>query len=149
MRYFVDCEFDGHAGPLLSIALVREDGASIHVRTLEAAKDPWVIQNVETVMDAHWGQGATNALCELNQVGANLRLFIDEDNAPEFVADSPVDIGRLCRALTTSKNGGWQSCGYSSMSFRVENVDCYPTALVGAVQHNAWWDAMALRAKMQ
>jgi hypothetical protein len=24
-------------------------------------------------------------------------------------------------------------------------VDAYPTTLDGAIQHNAWWDAMALR----
>jgi hypothetical protein len=28
-------------------------------------------------------------------------------------------------------------------------VDCYPTTLEGAVRHNAWWDAMALRALEQ
>ena len=31
------------------------------------------------------------------------------------------------------------------LSFEVHRVDAYPTALPGAVQHNAWWDAMALR----
>jgi hypothetical protein len=35
------------------------------------------------------------------------------------------------------------------MTFEVHNVDCYPTALEGAVQHNAWWDAMALRAALE
>lgn len=31
------------------------------------------------------------------------------------------------------------------MTLEVNNVDAYPTELEGAVQHNAWWDAMALR----
>lgn len=34
---------------------------------------------------------------------------------------------------------------YPRMTFEVHNVDCYPTTMKGAVQHNAWWDAMALR----
>ena len=61
------------------------------------------------------------------------------------IADSPVDIGRFCDALTTSPTGGWASAEYRLMTFEVHNVDCYPTTLEGAVQHNAWWDAMALR----
>lgn len=31
------------------------------------------------------------------------------------------------------------------LRFEVSNLDAYPTDLPGAVQHNAWWDAMALR----
>lgn len=31
------------------------------------------------------------------------------------------------------------------LTFEVIRVDAYPTTLEGAVQHNAWWDAMALR----
>jgi len=30
-RYFIHCEFDGHNRPLLSIALVRESGESVHI----------------------------------------------------------------------------------------------------------------------
>ena len=31
MRYFLDTEFNGFGGELLSLALVREDGASIYL----------------------------------------------------------------------------------------------------------------------
>jgi hypothetical protein len=31
------------------------------------------------------------------------------------------------------------------LSFEMFREDAYPTTLEGAVQHNAWWDAMALR----
>lgn len=67
------------------------------------------------------------------------------DNCHTIIADSPVDIGRFCAALSTSEDGGWASADYPRMTFEVHNVDCYPTTLPGAVQHNAWWDAMALR----
>ena len=30
-RFYIDCEFDGHDGPLLSIAMVAENGLSIHL----------------------------------------------------------------------------------------------------------------------
>lgn len=62
--------------------------------------------------------------------------------------DSPVDIGRFCQAISTGDDGGWASTNYERMTFTVENVDCYPTDLPGAIQHNAWWDAMALRHKL-
>lgn len=146
MRYYVDCEFDGHSGPLLSIALVKENGEGIHIQTYNVAKDPWVISNVMPLMDSH----AADEFAWVDEfmVGPLLRAFIGCDSSPFFVADSPVDIGRLCRCLTTNEAGGWQPCGYEKMGFAVHNVDCYPTSLDGAVQHNAWWDAMALRDKL-
>ena len=33
-RFYIDCEFDGHAGPLLSFAIVAEDGRGLYLRTL-------------------------------------------------------------------------------------------------------------------
>jgi hypothetical protein len=35
-----------------------------------------------------------------------------------------------------------------SIKFEMHRVDAYPTTLPGAVQHNAYWDAMALRHKL-
>lgn len=142
MRYYIDTEFDGHNGPLLSIAMVSDDGRSIHIKTTEEARDPWVIANVIPLMDEH--HASVNWHVPLNDVGVVLREFIGSTE-PVVIADSPVDIGRFCDALTTSPTGGWASAEYRLMTFEVHNVDCYPTTLEGAVQHNAWWDAMALR----
>jgi hypothetical protein len=69
-------------------------------------------------------------------------------NSPVIIADSPVDIWRFCEAISTGSDGEWASTEFPHMSFEVHNVDCYPTDLPGAVQHNAWWDAMALRHKL-
>ena len=147
MRYYLDTEFDGHGGALLSLALVRETGPSIHVRTDARATDPWVQQHVEPLMDAH--DADSYGLCvPVAGVGTWIRNFLADDEAPVIVADSPVDIGRFCVALSTGEDGGWASADYPRMTFEVHNVDCYPTTLPGAVQHNAWWDAMALRAKL-
>ena len=51
--FYIDCEFDGHDGPLLSIAMVRGDGYSLHVQVNQEAKDPWVIANVLPIMETH------------------------------------------------------------------------------------------------
>lgn len=147
MRYFIDCEFDGHGGPLLSMALVRSRADSMIAVTDAKPSDPWVIANVMPVM--HKDAAATTYFCGPNNVGAALRKFIGDDQAPVIIADSPVDIGRFCQAISTGDDGGWASTDYPRLTFEVHNVDCYPTDLPGAVQHNAWWDAMALRAKLE
>lgn len=147
MRYFIDTEFDGHNGPLLSLAIVEEDGISLHVRTTARAADPWVIANVEPLMDEH-SASVSHASLPVNAVGEAIRTFLADDEAPVIIADSPVDIGRFCAALSTGPDGGWASADYPRMTFEVHNVNCYPTSLPGAVQHNAWWDAMALKAKL-
>lgn len=148
MRYYLDTEFDGHGGALLSLALVREDDLSIHIRTTARATDPWVIANVEPLMREHDADMMISNAAP-NAVGRMVREFIANDVAPVIVADSPVDIGRFCAALSTGEDGGWASADYPRIVFEVHNVDCYPTTLADAVQHNAWWDAMALRAKLQ
>ena len=145
-RYYIDCEFDGHNGPLLSIALVCEDNRSIHIRTTEEARDPWVLANVVPLMSQH--EARSSQWVPLNEGGPSIRAFIGNDPQPKIIADSPVDIARFCQAISTGPDGGWASADYERMTFIVENVDCYPTDLAGAVQHNAWWDAMALRHKL-
>lgn len=142
-KFYIDCEFDGHNGPLLSIGIVRDDGYGAHIRVERQAFDPWVLANVIPFMHSH--RADLPMALPPNDVGGQLRAFIAGCEHPVIVADSPVDIGRFCQAVSTNAQGGWQSNGYPRMSFEVYNVDCYPTELEGAVQHNAWWDAMALR----
>lgn len=146
-HFYIDCEFDGHNGPLLSMAIVRDDDYSIHMRIAQEAKDPWVRKNVMPLMDQH--KATQSGIVYINDVGGVIRAFIGDCAHPVIVADSPVDIGRFCQALSTGTDGGWASADYPAMRFDVHNVDCYPTDLPGAVQHNAWWDAMALRAALK
>lgn len=145
-RIYIDCEFDGHNGALLSIALVREHGTSIHIQTTATARDPWVIANVVPLMDSN--EAGTRAVADPDNVGELIREFMADDTSPVIVADSPVDIARFCTALMTNEDGGYEPNVWDRMSFEVHDVDCYPTTLPGAVQHNAWWDAMALRHRL-
>jgi hypothetical protein len=144
LRFYIDCEFDGHNGPLLSMAIVRDDDYSIHVRIAQEAKDPWVRKNVMPLMYMH--KATQSGIVYKNDLGGVIRAFVGDCQRPIIIADSPVDIARFCQALSTGSDGGWASADYPYMQFEVHNVDCYPTGLPNAVQHNAWWDAMALRA---
>jgi hypothetical protein len=141
MRYYLDTEFDGHNGPLISLALVRETGGSLYCVTEHEPVDPWVRENVcPLVLSAH----EAAVLMPENFVGGAIRFFLQDDPLPDIVADSAVDIARFCRAMSTNDDGGWASFD-GPITFQVHDVACYPTTLPGAVQHNAWWDAMALR----
>ncbi len=145
-RFYIDCEFDGHGGPLLSIALVDESGRSVHIEAAVQAKNPWVLANVVPLLEQHNATDCTRVAP--NEVGEMIRWFIGDCPHPVIIADSPVDIGRFCAAISTGADGGWASADYPLMVFEVHSVDCYPTDLPGAVQHNAWWDAMALRHRL-
>jgi len=148
MKYYIDCEFDGHRGHLLSLAMVCENGYSIHIGTDVIPKEQWVIDNVLTIIiDDHCAD--VDIYSKLNSVGLHIRNFLGNDSTPHIIADSPVDIGRFCKAISTDVDGEWCSTEYQHMTFEVFNVDCYPTTLEGAVKHNAWWDAMALKAKLE
>lgn len=147
MRYYLDCEFDGHNGPLLSLALVSEDGLSAYWRTGIRAMDLWVIRNVEPVMAAH-DADIFGTLAKPNDMGRVIRDFIGADDAPVIVADAPGDIARFCSAIGTGGDGGWTPTEFPKLTFEYHNVEPYPTDLPGAIQHNAWWDAMALRHKL-
>jgi hypothetical protein len=50
MNVYVDCEFDGFGGPLMSIALVTEDGREWYEVLTAEASNPWVALNVVPVL---------------------------------------------------------------------------------------------------
>jgi hypothetical protein len=125
---------------------VMERQCSLYVATPHKATDPWVIDNVEPLIGI-----PTRTVCDLmpeNLIGSALRGFLSGDDTPVIIADSPVDIERFCRAYMTDKDGGYLPNDRPLMRFEVHDVDAYPTKLKGAVQHNAWWDAMALRERL-
>ena len=52
MRYFLDTEYDGFGGPLISLALVPEDGGEeLYLVLDQDATDPWVERNVIPFLD--------------------------------------------------------------------------------------------------
>lgn len=146
MRYYIDTEFDGFGGPLISMALVREDGRSIHFiieGAEEAATDPWVIENVLPILkacpEAPW------VLTRLEAPAAIQHLLFG-DPTPHVIADWPDDIRHFCDLVVL---GPGVMLDIPSLRLEVIRVDAYPTTLDGAVQHNAWWDAVALKQKIE
>lgn len=150
MRYYLDTEFDGHNGQLLSLALVRQDGRSCYLMntTIGAINDVWVQENV--IPKLHQHDCPQSVGFPVNHFGLMVREFLADDPEITIVSDSPVDIGRFCQVISTGSDGTWEPTNYPYITFIVMNEDAYPCERYPqAVQHNAWWDAMALYAKLE
>lgn len=139
-RYYLDTEFNGMGGDLISMALVEEG----NTRLLYLATDclnpvPWVLENVLPVINT---REVRPIRVKPDQFASEIQRFLARDSDPVIIADWPDDIKYFCQCLIV---GPGQMIDIPAISFEVIRVDAYPTKLHGAVQHNALWDALALR----
>lgn len=140
-RYFLDTEFNGMNGDLISLALVSESGLrELYVWTLCRDPVPWVAKNVLPIIDCDVA-GMSREI-QPDRFGHRIASFLYDDPHPTIVADWPDDISYFCRALIT---GPGEMVSIPFLNFEMIRIDAYPTDLSGAVQHNALWDARALR----
>lgn len=139
MRYFLDTEFNGFGGDLISLALVSEDGLrSLYLATECKSPEPWVAENVLPIIDG----GTDPIMVQPDEFGKVICWFLQHDRRPHVISDWPDDIRYFCQALIT---GPGQMVPIGAIAFEMVRIDAYPTPLEGAVQHNALWDARALR----
>ena len=142
MRYFLDTEFNGFGGALLSLALVPEDGEEFYV--VLACSDPiepWVERHVMPYL-AHVPVGQVAPPLPRRQAAAALAGYLAGDPAPEIVADWPDDIAHFCALLVT---GPGLMTSVQPLTFRLVPLPGFSTAENSAVPHNALHDARALR----
>ena len=143
MSYFLDTEFNGMGGDLISLALVRDDGLEFYLATRLMSKPvPWVSDNVIPIVKC---LGARPVMCSAEAFGTAIMSFLFNDRDPVIIADWPDDIAYFCKALIV---GPGKMVNITSLRFELIRVDAYPTTLAGAVQHNALWDARVLRHKL-
>ena len=142
MNFYLDCEFDGWMGSLISLALVSEDGDEFYWRAhgdLAWVKDRWVIDNVVPVLSC---PGASATHLNLSKgIAEYLDRTAQKTNA-HIIVDWPDDVAYFCRAMIV---GPGARIDTPPLTFEVTRYDAYPTDLEGAVQHNALWDARALK----
>lgn len=103
--------------------------------------DEWVAENVIPIIcnsPQHPTPVDTDA-----EAGLMVAWFLAGDDAPTIVVDWPDDIKYFCKLLIVGPGRMVPIPG--PITFEIHRVDAYPTKLEGAIQHNAWWDAMALR----
>lgn len=143
MRYYLDTEYNGFGGALISLALVPEDGGEEFYVTLviEGEVDPWVERHVLPYLVTVPESLRAPPLSRL-AAGNALAHWLAFDPAPEIVADWPEDLSQLAMLLVT---GPGQMLSVPPLVLRFEPLLSFSTAANSAVPHNALHDARALR----
>jgi hypothetical protein len=145
MRYFLDTEFNGFGGALISLALVREDGESLYLLyDLTTPIDPWVSRTVVPRLTRQPRAVPARKVSPIDGAWA-IAQFLGADKSPDIIADWPDDVRLFCQAIMTAPGA---TVPLERLRFDILRVEPYPTELEGAVEHNAWWDAMALRQRI-
>ena len=92
MNIYIDCEFNGFGGQLISMALVAEDGEEFYeVAPLLEEVDPWVAEHVIPILNK-------DAVSPHN-FKQKLYRFINQYNEIHVIADWPDDIRYFCEEL--------------------------------------------------
>lgn len=143
MRYFLDTEYNGFGGVLLSLALVPEDGSEEFYVTIahDGSIDGWVERHVIPFLDMVPEALRSPRLSRHAAAGA-LSAWLAHDPHPEIVADWPEDLAQFAMLLVT---GPGQMMSIPPFSLRFEPLNNFSTAANSAVPHNALHDARALR----
>ena len=142
MRYFLDTEYNGVGGALLSLALVPDDGEELYL-TLRSSDAPveWVERHVVPYLDSVPEQLSCPRLSR-HDAARELERFLRHDEEPLIVADWPEDVAQFCNLMIT---GPGDMVEVRHITFRVVPMSNFSTAANSKVPHNALHDARALR----
>lgn len=147
MIWFLDSEFNGFGGELLSLALVRQDADLTGRHSLSLvfphpeAIHPWVAENVIP----HQMSDPVSKKVERKDAASEIARLLRLDPDPVIVADWPEDISHFCDCLVVAPG---QMIALPNLAFRIINAPKFPDLVEGAIAHNPWWDAMVLRASL-
>jgi len=155
VRYFLDTEYNGWRGALLSLALVPEDGGEEFYATIDCA-DPierWVQENVIPYLDMVPVHLVSPRLVR-DVAARELSAFLMHEQERQFsagrsaaiqfeiIADWPEDISQICNLLTI---GPGLSVDVPPITFTLLKLPGFSPAANSKVPHNALHDARALR----
>lgn len=143
MRYFLDCEYNGFGGALLSLALIPEDGGEELYLTFPCPDpiEPWVERNVLPFID-QVPESLRLPPTSREQAAHVVAMYLGHDEHPEILADWPTDIELLCGLLTFAPG---RMVAIPETRFRLLTLGTFSPAENSAVPHNALHDARALR----
>jgi hypothetical protein len=142
VRYFLDTEYNGISGALLSLALVPDDGDELYLtlRTSDSLVD-WVERHVVPYLDTVPEQLSCPRLSRADAAHA-LERYLRHDDDPLIFADWPEDIAQFCNLMIT---GPGDMVELRHVTFRLVPMSNFSTAANSKVPHNALHDARALR----
>jgi hypothetical protein len=140
-RLYLDCEFNGFGGELISMALVAEDGREWYCLLPEPRVwDKWVFEHVFQRLNY---PAPTAIAADREAFRASLRWFLGQFDNPTIVADWYTDLVHFFSAFAGKDHS--QSIDYPC---RVELVTTVPK-YAPEVPHNALSDARAIRDALQ
>ncbi len=142
MRYFLDTEFNGFGGALISIALVPEfgDDEFYAIVPMTDPVEPWVERHVMPYL--HMVPPALDMTMRSEDAAHEVARYLAHDDDPVIVADWPDDIAYFCKLLVIG-NGVIVDIGDIDFSFL--RSPGFSPAANSKVPHNALHDARALR----
>ena len=142
LRYFLDTEYNGWGGALLSLALVPDDGEELYV-TLDwqGPLEEWVERNVVPYLDSV-AETLVSPRMSRPDAARTVAHYLAGDPDPLIIADWPEDIALLNALLVT---GPGVMAEVPSLRFQFMALAGFSTAANSKVPHNALHDARALR----
>ena len=142
MRYFLDTEYNGVGGALLSLALVPDDGDELYL-TLQTDQPivEWVERHVIPYLNMVPEQLSCPRLTQRDAAHA-LERYLRHDEKPLIYADWPEDIAQFNMLLLT---GPGAMVEVPPLIFQFVELPGFSTAANSKVPHNALHDARALR----
>ena len=145
VRYFLDTEYNGWGGALLSLALVPDDGEELYLALdWTGALEEWVERHVVPYLDTVPDPLVSPRLSRADAARAISHYFAGDPD-PLIVADWPEDIAQLNMLLLT---GPGTMVEVPPLTFRFVALSGFSTAANSKVPHNALHDARALRDHM-
>ena len=141
LRYFLDTEYDGWGGALISLALVAESGEELYLVLEHQPADPWVQRHVMPYLDSVPDSLRSPRLPRAAAAEA-LAFFLGGDPDALIIADWPEDIAQMSMLLVT---GPGTMVALPSLRFQLAALTGFSTAANSAVPHNALHDARSLR----
>lgn len=142
MRYFLDTEFNGFGGDLISLALVPEYGDQEFYTSIPLPVPPhnWVELHVMPYL-RHVPPGVDNHMSRV-EAAHQVAAYLAGDRDAVIVADWPEDLSHFCALLVTAPG---EMVTIDGLRLELVNAAGFSSAANSRVPHNALHDARALR----
>ncbi|WP_213979545.1 hypothetical protein [Sphingomonas sp. dw_22] len=136
MRYFLDTEFNGFCGALISLALMPEDSSLPPFYAALDCPNPteWVAEHILPALGI--------APVDRFTLGRNLAAYLGNDPDPLLVADWPEDIAHAAMMLIA---GPGHRHAIDRIRFELCDAFGFDSTALSETPHNALSDAAALR----
>mgnify|MGYP001569443951 CR=1 FL=1 len=131
MKFYIDTEFNGYKGELISMALIGLDGVEWYESVGCENPDPWVAEHVMPIIH--------KSPISKKEMQNSLQTFLSGYNAAHIIADWPEDIAHFCQLLITGP-GTRIDTPALTLEVRRDFDDA-----VSLMPHNALSDARAMR----